>query len=83
MHQLLLRLSRKDHQFHGTKLHSDLIDFKAKKNIATYVMKRARTTYYTDLIQGNSDDSRKLFKCAKSLFNQEADLTFPGYNDKT
>ena len=34
-------------------------------------------------IQGNSDDSRKLLKCAKSLFNQEADLTFPGYNDKT
>ena len=46
-------------------------------------MKRARTTYYTDLIQGNSDDSRKLFKCANSLFNQEADLTFPDYNDKT
>ena len=46
-------------------------------------MKRARTTYYTDLIRRNSDDSRKLFKCAKSLFNQEADLTFPGYNDKT
>ena len=74
---------RAERKWRRTKLHSDLIDFKAKKNIATCVMKRARTTYYTDLIQGNSDDSRKLFKCAKSLFNQEADLTSPGYHDKT
>ena len=74
---------RAERKWRRTKLHSDFIDFKAKKNIATCVMKRARTTYYTDLIQGSSDDSRRLFKCAKSLFNQEADLTFPGYNDKT
>ena len=74
---------RAERKWHRTKLHSDFIDFKTKKNIATCVMKRARTTYYTDFIQGNSDDSRKLFKCAKLLFNQEVDLTFPGYNDKT
>ena len=72
-----------ERKWRRTKLHSDLMHFKAKKNIATSVMKRARTTYYTDLIQENSDDSRKLFRCAKSLFNQEANLTFPGYNDNT
>ena len=74
---------RAERKWRRTKPHSNFIYFKAKKNIATCVMKRARATYYTDLIQGNSDDSRKLFKCAKSLFHQEADLTFPGYNDKT
>ena len=47
---------RAERKWRRTKLHSDFIDFKAKKNIATCVMKRARTTYYTDLIQGSSDD---------------------------
>ena len=46
---------RAERKWRRTKLHSDLIDFKAKKNIAICVMKRARTTYYTDLIQGNSE----------------------------
>ena len=66
-------------------------------NIIFCIVKYARGTFrkicrraflrlledYTNLIQGNSDDSRKLFRCAKSLFNQEANLTFPGYNDNT
>ena len=48
-----------------TRLHSDLLDFKAKKNLATCVIKRARSNF----IQANCSDSRKLFRSAKTLFN--------------
>ena len=67
----------------GTRLHSDLLDFKAKKNLATYVIKRARSDYYTNFIQANCSDSRKLFWSAKTLFDQEVDLNFTGYHDDT
>ena len=40
-------------------------------------------TGVTDDTGGRVLDALKLFKCAKSLFNQEVDLTFQGYNDKT
>ena len=66
-----------------TRLHIDLLDFKAKKNLATYVIKKARSDYYTDFIKENCSDSRKLFKSAKSLFDQEVALNFVGYHDNT
>ena len=51
-----------------TKLHSDFLVYKSKKNQATFVMKRARNKYYTTFIQEDSSDHRKLFKSDKFLF---------------
>lgn len=74
---------RVEKQWRRTMLHSDFLIFKAKKNHATFIMKKARKDYYTDFIQELSTDQRKLFRCAKSLFDQQTDLTFQGYNDCT
>ena len=72
---------RAERKWRRTRLHSDLLDFKAKKNLATCVIKRARSDYYTNFIQENCSDSRKLFRSAKTLFDQEVDLNFTGYHD--
>ena len=74
---------RAERKWRRTRLHIDLLDFKAKKNLATYVIKKARSDYYTDFIKENCNDSRKLFKSAKSLFDQEVALNFVGYHDNT
>ena len=72
---------RAETKWRRTRLHSDLLDFKAKKNLSTCVIKRARSDYYTNFIQENCSDSRKLFRSAKPLFDQEVDLNFTGYHD--
>ena len=69
-------------QNNTTQRFSDL-KFKAKKNHANLIMKKSRKDYYTDFIQQISTDQRKLFRRAKSLFDQQTDLTFQGYNDST
>ena len=72
---------RAERKWRKTRLHSDFLDFKTKKNQVTYSIKRARIDYYSTVIQKNEADQRKLFRSAKSLFEQEADLTFQGYHD--
>ena len=74
---------RAERKWCWTRLHSDLLDFKAKKNLVTYVIKRARSDYYTKYIRADCNDSRKLFRSAKTLFDQEVDLNFTGYHDDT
>ena len=46
----------------------DFLDYKAKKNRATFEMKKARQEFYTDFIAENSHDTRKLFRVYYSLF---------------
>lgn len=55
-------------------IYSDFLDFKAKKN-------HARMDYYSTVMQKNRADQRNLFSSAKTLFEQETDLTFQGYHD--
>ncbi|CAB3993776.1 Hypothetical predicted protein [Paramuricea clavata] len=74
---------RAEKKWRRTKLYSDFLVYKPKKNQATFVMKRARNQCYTTFIQQNSSDRRKLFKSAKFLFNQETDFHFPEYCDNT
>ena len=45
----------------------DLSVFKKKKNHEIYLMNQARCDYYTDHIQQNSSDQKKLFNVTKSL----------------
>ena len=55
----------------------------AKRNLVTCVIKKARSDYYTDFIKEHCSDSRKLFKSAKTLFDQEVALNFEGCYDNT
>ena len=66
-----------------TKLPCDFLAYKAKRNYATFVMKRARRHFYTNFIAENSNDQGKLFRAAKSLFVQKSELTFPDYRNSS
>lgn len=48
-----------------TKLDSDLVVFKAKRNAVTFLMNKARREFYTNFIEENSDDQKKLFRASK------------------
>ena len=47
---------RAEKQWRRTMLHSDSLIFKAKKNHATFIIKKGRKDYYTDFIQEISTD---------------------------
>ena len=72
-----------ERKWRRTRLYSDFQQYKAKKNQATYTMNQARTEFYKDLIYEAGNDQRKLFKSAKTLFKQKADLSFPDHRDPT
>lgn len=64
-----------------TKLDSDFLMFKAKKNHATFIIRNTMRNYYTDFIQENSNDQHKLFRSTKILFDQDTDSTYQKYCD--
>lgn len=64
-----------------TKLDSDFLMFKAKKNHATFIIRNTTRNYYTDFIQENSNDQHKLFRSTKILFDQDTDSTYQKYCD--
>ena len=72
---------RAERKWRKTKFRLDFLDYKAKKNRATFEMKKARQEFYTDFIAESSHDTRKLFRSAKTLFNHESELHFQGYSD--
>ena len=71
-------LRRAERKWSKTRLQSDFVHFKAKKNQATSTKGARIDYYYFTVIQKNRADQRKMFRSAKSLFEQEADLTFRG-----
>ncbi|KAL9957977.1 hypothetical protein ACROYT_G034937 [Oculina patagonica] len=60
-----------------SKLNSDLVAFKIKRNAVNNLMNRARQAFYTNFIEENSFDQRKLFRASKRLFNQSQDDGLP------
>ena len=58
---------RAERKWRYSKSAQDLSVFKKKKNHAIYLMNQARCDYYTNHIQQNSSDQRKLFNVTKSL----------------
>ena len=72
---------RAERKWKRTKLECDLLVYKAKKNQTTFEMKKARKKYYTNFIQDNSHDPRKLFRSANTLFSYKPELNFQGYYD--
>ena len=56
-----------------SKLDSDLVAFKIKRNVVDNLMNNARRAFYTNFIEENSCDQRTLFRASKRLFNQSQD----------
>ena len=55
----------------------DLRIFKLARNHATYLMNTARCKYYTNHIEENSDDQRKLFRTTQALLREPNTVSFP------
>ena len=73
------RIRRKaERAWRKTKLLSDLIIFKSKKNHVTYLMNHARQVFYTNFIDENSADQGRLFQATKRLFARTDELSLPG-----
>ena len=72
-----------ERKWHRTKLDSDFLMFKAKKNHGSFIFRNAMRNYHTDFIQENSNDQHKLFMSTKILFDQDTDLTHQKYRDST
>ena len=55
--------------------------FKTLRNYVTHLINKARTEYYTDLINKYSDNQGKLFRAAKTLLNTKSELCFPNFSN--
>ena len=60
-----------------SKLNSNLIAFKIKRNAVNNLMNKARQAFHTNFIEENSFHQRKLFRASKRLFNQSQDDGLP------
>ena len=63
----------------GEKLreNGELVAFRAKRNAVTWLMNNARKEFYTNFINENSSDQKKLFNASKQLFNRTRDDGLP------
>jgi len=55
--------------------------FKSIKNEANYLMKQAKRDFYTNLVNENSHNQKKLYAVVKNLLTPKKDLCFPDYHD--
>ena len=65
----------------GTKKDSDLMNFKSIRNEANYLMKQAKCHFYTDIVNENSHNQKKLYAVAKNLLIPKKELCFPDHHD--
>ena len=65
-----------------TKLHSDLAAFKVKRNATTALMNKACREFYTNFIEENSKDQKKLFAASNRLLNRGSADCLPPTIDK-
>ena len=66
-----------EQRWRTTNLDVDFQRFRRAKNRATYLMNRARSEFYSNLINENSGNQRKLFSITRKLFNQSNEMVFP------
>ena len=62
---------------------SDLNIFKSYRNRVTYLTSQARQTLYTNFIDENSTDHKRLFRTTKQLLAKKEELSFPNYQYKS
>ena len=65
-----------------TRLDSDMATFKVKRNAATALMNKARREFYTNFIEENSGDQKKLFAASNRLLDRGSADCFPPTIDR-
>ncbi|XP_068691268.1 uncharacterized protein [Montipora foliosa] len=64
-----------------TRLPSELVVFKVKRNYVVHLMNEDSCTHYRPFIDKNSSDQSKLFRANKSLFNLQEDKSLPPHTN--
>lgn len=63
-------------------LHSDGAAFKPKRNlITTRLLNKARREFFSNFIDENNDDQKKLFRASQRLFKRTIDNGLPSHLD--
>ena len=52
-----------------TKSEQDYQNYKTARNVTLFLMNKARRSYYSQMINENSSDQKRLFNVTKSLLN--------------
>ena len=70
-----------ERKWRSSGLETDRLQFTSMRNKTTRLMETARREFYTDFINENCADQRKLFKAANQLLGRHDDVTFPPHSD--
>ena len=62
-------------------LDSDGAAFKPKRNLITIRLIKARREFFSNFIDGNSGDQKKLFRASQRLFKRTIDNGLPSHLD--
>ena len=68
---------RAERKWRSSKLEFDLAVFKRKRNAVNNLLDKARRAFYTNFIEENSGDQRRLFRPSKHLLNVSRDYGSP------
>ena len=68
---------RAETRWRRSGLEADLLAFKAIKNKMNHLMNEARKVFFTELVEENCTDQRKLFLVTKRLLEREKVLEYP------
>ena len=66
-----------------TRSLSDLNIFNPYRNRVTFLMNHTRQAFYTNFIDENSTDHKRLFRATKYFLAKKEELSFPNYQDKS
>ena len=72
---------RAERKWRITKTTADLNVFKSLKNQCTYLMRKAKCSFFSDFVEMNSDNQGKLFRAIKSLLKGKDKITFPRHDE--
>ena len=70
-----------ERRWRKTRLPSDLVVFKVKRNYVVHLMNEAKCTHYRPFIDKNSSDQSKLFRASKSLLNLQEGKSLPPHTN--
>ena len=72
---------RAERKWRITKTTADFNVFKSLKNHCTYLMRKAKCSFFSDFVEMNSDNQGKLFRAIKSLLKGKDKITFPRHDE--
>ena len=73
---------RAERRWRRSGLEADFLAYKAIKNKTNNLMNEARKVFFTDFVEENCCDQRKLFLATKRLLGSENVVEYPQFDDK-